>query len=202
MPETIFFRKHLRFFLLIAHLLTACSDHLEPEPSPSSRIHQSDQLLIPATVALPATTPGGTSRVATYYATGVQKYKAQEKPGSSPVTYEWVFVAPEADLYDAKNAKMGTHGAGPFWQLSTGDFIQGQAYAPPKTAPGSDPASIDWLLLMPKSGSAPSGLFQDVDYIQRIATTGGKAPATPPSTPTATADVPYTAVYRFSKINP
>jgi hypothetical protein len=64
-------------------------------------------------VDVPENLPYGNTRVATYYAVGVQKYKAREKAGSYPLAYEWVFVAPQADLYDATNAKVGTHGAGP-----------------------------------------------------------------------------------------
>jgi len=55
--------------------------------------------------------------------------------------------------------------------------------------------------LMPKVGTTPTGIFADVDYIQRIATKGGKAPLTPPSDIDETIDVKYKAVYRFTKIN-
>ena len=61
--------------------------------------------------------------------------------------------------------------------------------------------SIPWLQLMPKAGKVPTGAFSNVNYIQRIATTGGKAPATAPASATETVDVPYTAVYRFAKKN-
>jgi hypothetical protein len=54
---------------------------------------------------------------------------------------------------------------------------------------------------MPKIGKAPTGIFADVSYIQRIATKGGKAPATAPVSASDTIDVHYTAVYRFTKKN-
>lgn len=172
-------------------------------PSPGRVIKESEQLVIPDAVSLPADLPGGNSRVVTFYADGVQKYKAQAKAGSNPVTYEWVFVAPQADLYGENNIKVGTHSAGPTWQLlSPGlDTIYGQAFSPAKTSPSPDGKSIDWLLLMPKPGKTPTGLFASVAYIQRIATSGGKAPATPPIASDQTIEVPYTAVYRFSKHN-
>ncbi len=170
--------------------------------SPAAHIAASEKLVIPATIDLPANLPNGNTRVATFYAEGVQKYKAQEKPGSNPVTYEWVFVAPQADLYDSTNAKVGTHSAGPTWQLSAMDSIYGQHYSPPQTAPSPDSGSIDWLLLMPKTGTIPTGIFTDVSYIQRIATKGGKAPTTPPTSANETAEVKYKAVYRFTKKNP
>lgn len=169
--------------------------------SPAYHIEGSEKLLIPATIELPANSPNGNSRVATYYAEGVQKYKSQPKAGSNPVTYEWVFVAPEAKLYDITNAKIGTHTAGPTWQLSAMDSIYAQQYSPAKSALSADPNSIDWLQLMPKAGKVPTGVFANVSYIQRIATKGGKAPAALPVAGGETIDVSYTAIYRFTKKN-
>jgi hypothetical protein len=169
--------------------------------SPAAHIAASENLTIPATVSVPENLPDGNTRVTTFYAVGVQKYKARIKAGSDPVAYEWVFVAPQADLYDITNAKVGNHGAGPFWTISPLDSIFGQQFVPARTAPSPDPESIDWLLLMPKVGTTPTGIFADVDYIQRIATKGGKAPLTPPTSLTQTVDMKYKAVYRFTRIN-
>ena len=182
--------------------LAANSSALEANGnSPAAHIAASENLTIPATVSVPENLPNGNTRVATYYAVGVQKYKARVKAGSDPVAYEWVFVAPQADLYDNTNSKVGNHGAGPFWTISPQDSIFAQQFAPARTAPSSDPESIDWLLLMPKAGTTPTGIFADVDYIQRIATKGGKAPLTPPTNINETTDVKYKTVYRFTKIN-
>ena len=169
--------------------------------SPAAHIAASESLDIPAAVAVPENLPNGNTRVATFYAVGVQKYKPRVKAGSDPVSYEWVFVAPQADLYDITNAEVGTHGAGPFWEISPADSIFAQQFTPARTAPSPDPESIDWLLLMPKVGTTPTGIFADVDYIQRIATKGGKAPLTPPTSLTQTVDVKYKTVYRFTRIN-
>jgi hypothetical protein len=169
--------------------------------SPAFHITQSESIAIPASVELPANLPNGNTRVATFYAIGVQTYKAQQVAGSNPAVYEWVFVAPSADLYDITNQKAGTHSAGPDWQISAADSMFGQSFTPPRTAPSADPNSIDWLLLMPKTGKTPTGIFANVSYVQRIATNGGKAPATPPVSETDVVDVPYTAVYRFTKQN-
>jgi hypothetical protein len=167
----------------------------------AAHIEASEKLIIPAAVSLPENLPNGNSRVATYYAIGVQKYKAREIPGSNPVAYEWVFVAPLADLFDENNNKVGTHGAGPFWEISPADSIFAQHFSPAKTSPSPDAGSIDWLLLKPKAGTTPTGIFADVDYIQRIATKGGKAPLTPPTYASETVEVKYKAVYRLSKTN-
>ena len=170
--------------------------------SAAANIAVSENLEIPATVAVPENLPNGNTRVATYYAVGVQKYRARIKTGSDPIAYEWVFVAPQADLYDNNNARVGTHGAGPFWEVSPVDSIFAQHFTPARTVASPDGESIDWLLLMPKTGTTPTGIFTDVDYIQRIATKGGKAPLTPPTNLNATADVKYKTIYRFTKKNP
>ena len=169
--------------------------------SAAAQIAASESLVIPASVAVPENLPNGNTRVATYYAVGVRKYRARIIAGSDPVAYEWVFVAPDANLYDNTNTKAGHHGAGPFWTISALDSIFAQHFVPARTAPGDDPESIDWLLLMPKTGTTPTGIFADVDYIQRIATKGGKAPLIAPTSLTQTAEVKYKAVYRFTKIN-
>lgn len=188
--------------LLFATVLTSCKKNKDVEVNtPAYHIAESENLIIPAAVGLPVDQPGGFTRVATYYAEGVQKYKAQAKAGSNPVTYEWVFVAPQAALYDANNKLVGTHGAGPFWQLSAADSLFAQHYTPAKTIASPDAGSIDWLMLKPKEGKTPTGIFAGVTYIQRIATVGGKAPAVLPASASETVEVKYTAIYRFTQKN-
>lgn len=128
--------------------LTACKKDKDTNitDTPARRIVESENLEIPVAVDLPANSPGGNTRVATYFARGVQKYKAQVKAGSFPVTYEWVFVAPQADLYDASNKKVGTHSAGPTWQLSATDSIYGQHFTPAKTSPATDAEQFDKII--------------------------------------------------------
>jgi hypothetical protein len=191
---------------LFTVIVTGCKKNKEDISTatslPAYHIQQSEHLVIPAAIDIPGNTPKGNSRVATYFATGVQKYKAQIKSGSyPPFSYEWVLVAPQANLYDITNKKVGTHSAGPTWQLSEMDSIYGQHFTPAKTVASPDNYSIDWLLLMPRSGKIPTGIFAEVCYIQRIATSGGKAPKQSPTSQDETVEVPYTAVYRFTKKN-
>src|SRR5688572_21597716 len=89
-------------------LLTAiaCKKENEHTNSPARQIATSENLVIPPEVDLPVNQPYGNTRVATYYAEGVQKYKAQAKAGSIPFTYEWVFVAPKAHLFNASYKKI------------------------------------------------------------------------------------------------
>jgi len=189
----------LAAFLLIAAVGCDKEDQVDTD-SPAYQIAQSEKVIMPDAVKLPLNAPKGNGRIFTFYAEGFQKYKAVSK-GGDPNVFEWVFVAPLADLYDIHNNKVGTHSAGPSWQLSANDSIFAQHFTPAKTAPSPDGTSIDWLLLMPKAGKTATGDFADVDYIQRIATKGGKAPTTPPDNISSTVNVPYTAIYRFSKIN-
>ncbi len=194
-----------KFFIAIAVVTVvtlnwSCTKDAKKD-SPANQIFESEKLIIPMGIDLPSNLPGGNTRVATLFAEGVQKYKAQIKAGSFPVTYEWVFVAPKATLYNSSNLKVGTHGAGPHWLLYSLDTIYGQGYAPAKTAASPDVSSIDWLLLIPKVGKTPTGIFSNVSYIQRIATNGGKAPAVLPLAATDTVDVRYTAIYRFTSKN-
>lgn len=185
--------------LVFAAVLTSCKKNKDVAVNtPAYHIAESENLIIPAAVGLPVDQPGGFTRVATYYAEGVQKYKAQAKAGV-PGSYEWVFVAPQADLFDASNKKVGTHGAGPFWQLSAADSLYAQHYTPAKTIASPDAGSIDWLMLKPKEGKTPTGIFAGVAFIQRIATVGGKAPSVLPTNDSQTAEVKYTAIYRFTQ---
>jgi hypothetical protein len=205
--KKIQFRKFIFTSVVSSAMIVGCSHDYDNNidiNSPALRLAESEKLSIPPAIDLPSNEPNGNTRVATFYAEGVQKYKAKLIAGSTPSQYEWIFVAPRADLFNVVNAKVGTHSAGPTWQLlgSTTDSIYGQAFTPAKAAPSSDPGSIDWLQLTPKTGKAPTGLFTNVSYIQRIATNGGKAPLIAPVNATDTIDVPYTAVYRFTKKNP
>jgi hypothetical protein len=184
--------------VFILSVMISCSNEDETDPdSPGSHIAESERLVIPAEVDLPNS---DNTRVATFYAKGVQIYSARQKPDTDPAEYEWAFVSPSANLFNDKNEQVGTHFNGPSWQLASGDRMSGQPFTPARTK-RMDPASIDWLLLMPKDGGSPTGIFKDVIYIQRVATTGGKAPTTPPSSASETIGVDYTAVYRFTKAN-
>jgi hypothetical protein len=51
-------------------------------------------------------------------AKGVQIYECRTKANDPYGAYEWTFVAPEADLYDTKGNKIGTHYAGPRWEAA------------------------------------------------------------------------------------
>jgi hypothetical protein len=127
-------------------------------------------------------------------ATGVQIYECSASK-ADPAQFEWVFKAPEADLFDGEGRKMGKHYAGPTWESNDGSKVTGEVKA--KDA-GPDAGAIPWLLLSAKSTSG-KGVFSRVVSIQRLSTVGGKAP-TQGCDKTQTgkeARVPYKARYTF-----
>jgi hypothetical protein len=127
-------------------------------------------------------------------ARGVQIYECRAKK-DDPTQFEWVFTGPEADLFDARGDKIGRHYAGPTWESNDGSRVVGSVEG---SVPSKDIGAVPWLLLAAKT-HAGNGVFSQVTSIQRLETTGGKAPARGCSQ----ADrgeklrVPYTAVYYF-----
>ena len=127
-------------------------------------------------------------------AKGVQIYECRAKKDQAGA-YEWAFVAPEADLFDARGNKTGRHYAGPHWESNDGSKILGTVKERAE-APTGD--AIPWLLLTAKS-VGPDGSFSKVTSIQRVNTAGGVAPAAGCSQAVAgtPARVNYTADYYF-----
>jgi hypothetical protein len=127
-------------------------------------------------------------------AKGVQIYECRAKKDQAG-GYEWAFVAPEADLFDARGNKTGKHYAGPHWESTDGSKILGTVKER-ADAPTSD--AIPWLLLAAKS-VGPDGSFSKVTSVQRVNTAGGVAPATGCSQADAgkPARIYYTADYYF-----
>jgi hypothetical protein len=127
-------------------------------------------------------------------AKGVQIYECRTKK-DQPGQYEWAFVAPEAELFDARGAKIGKHYAGPHWESNDGSRILGavkeRAFAP-------RPDAIPWLLMTSKS-DGPAGAFSKITSVQRVNTVGGVAPGggCSQSNVGAVGRVSYTADYYF-----
>lgn len=127
-------------------------------------------------------------------ATGVQIYECQASQDQPP-RFEWVFTAPEAELFDRAGRLLGKHYAGPTWLSTDGSTVVGEVKA---RDAGTDPDAIPWLLLTAKSRSG-NGVFGQVGSIQRLETSGGKAPAEPCNQEAVSrvARVPYKATYYF-----
>ena len=140
--------------------------------------------------------PAGQALALEARATGVQIYGCNANK-TDPTRFEWIFKAPEADLFDNAGRKIGKHYAGPTWEALAGGKVVGAVKA---NAPAPEAGAIAWLLLDIKS-SEGSGVFNQARGILRVATHGGIAPAQCCDAAHAgeEARVPYTATYLFLK---
>jgi hypothetical protein len=166
-------------FLLVL-LLAGCAS---PQP-PRSAVEVPDKLRPGADESLAMIVP----------AKGVQIYEC--RAGKDQVGgYEWAFVAPEADLFDAGGNRIGRHYAGPHWESNDGSKVLGTVKER-ADAPAAD--AIPWLLLTAKSVGS-EGSFGKVTSIQRVSTVGGVAPKAGCSQATVgtPARINYTADYYF-----
>jgi hypothetical protein len=149
-------------------------------------------LLSAAVPAIAQQDPGGPPPNAKPFLTltgvGTQNYACTQQLGGPT----WTFTGPEAELRDASDAPVGTHGAGPIWKYKDGSSAKGKLLA---TIPSTDPNAIPWLLLKAGESKGP-GVLAGVTFIRRIDTSGGKAPETPCAL-SATEKVPYKATYAF-----
>ena len=137
--------------------------------------------------------PGANESLAMIVAAkGAQIYQCQSRKDQVGV-YEWTFIAPEADLFDARGNRIGRHYAGPHWEANDGSRVVGTVKER-ADAPAAD--SIPWLLLSAKSVGT-DGAFSKVTSIQRLNTVGGAAPSTGCSSAGIQTRVSYTADYYF-----
>jgi len=146
----------VKVFLLVL-LVAGCAT---PQP-PRSAVEVPDKLR-----------PGANESLAMIFsAKGVQIHECRARKDQAG-EYEWAFVAPEADLFDARGNRIGRHYAGPHWESTDGSKILG-AVKERADAPAAD--AIPWLLLTAKS-DGPQGSFGKVTSVQRVNTVGGVAP--------------------------
>jgi hypothetical protein len=106
---------------------------------------------------------------------------------------DWGRAVPDATLF-VGNAPLISHFAGPTWESPSGSRVQGAVV----NAVIVDTNAIPWLLLsaVPDKTQGP-GIFADTTFIQRVNTTGGKAPFENGTFVGQVAEVPYTADYFF-----
>jgi Protein of unknown function (DUF3455) len=149
---------------LLAVMLAGCATTVfEAPPVPKAPA-------LEAAIVLPAVqAPAGELPLMTVAANGVQIYECRITQGTNPA---WTFVAPEADLFDAQGRRIGSHGAGPFWQHADGSRFVGTVSA---RADAPRPGAIPWLLLAARQ-QGPEGMFSTVRSVQRVNTVGGQAP--------------------------
>ena len=132
--------------------------------------------------------PEGNEVAFRVYASGVQVYWWN---GTS-----WGFVGPIATLYAnaGMTGRVGLHYGGPTWKSNSGSLVIGKN--PIRCTP--DPDSIPWLRLEADETDG-AGIFNGVTFIQRVNTSGGKAPSAPGTIDGEEVSVPYTTEYVFYK---
>jgi Protein of unknown function (DUF3455) len=131
--------------------------------------------------------PAGQVLIADFAARGVQVYQC--------TAGAWVFLEPAANLLGSDvpptSVKTAIHFRGPSWESTDdGSLVQGKVIASSPVT-GSIPE-----LLLQATLNRGTGIFGQVAYIQRLATSGGTAPAGA-CTDGQTSGVPYQAEYRF-----
>lgn len=147
-------------FLALLMAVGSCVSFAYPESGTAPAVPES--LKVPATQVLALEA----------HAAGVQIYTCSAGK-ADPARFEWVFKAPEADLWDGNGKKIGKHYAGPTWESFDGSKVVGEVVAKDD---GPDAGAIPWLLLRAKSTSG-NGVFGTTLSVQRLSTVGGKAPA-------------------------
>lgn len=142
------------------------------------------------------TPPAGSKYAMTTAGIGQITYECRAKAGAAEA-YEWVFVAPVAELYDSNKIMVGKYYGGPTWEAMDGSKVTGKQVA---VSPASGPGNIP-LQLVQANPAMGSGAMTDVTYIQRLNTVGGVAPSTPcvKANVGAKQQVQYQADYVFYK---
>jgi uncharacterized protein (DUF2147 family) len=143
--------------------------------------------------------PSGQVLAVTARGIGVQIYECVSAK-DDPSHFSWTLKSPEAVLQLGSGVVLGKHYAGPTWESTDGSKVFGEVTA---KLDAPDSAAIPWLLLRAKSTSG-AGIFSAVGSIQRLATVGGRAPATGCDQTQSGKEtrVPYSAEYRFFTARP
>ena len=182
---------HLRRVLaplpVLALLLAACATN-----NPSAALAAPAAPPVPGDIAVEA----GHKPFLVGHAAGVQIYTCTVTSGA----FAWGPATPRADLYDDRGHAIVHHFGGPSWQAKDGSTVVARR----DSGVSVDPTAIPWLRL--KTVAATPGPDGDrlagTTYIQRIATTGGLAPAArecDAGSVGSVREVPYTADYVFWK---
>lgn len=148
-------------------LLAACGQ-MPSKPAAMAPMFSQDSL--PDAVKVPA----GHRVAMETVGVGEITYECRAK-ANMPGSFEWVFVGPMAELRSRAGAAVGRYWGPPAtWASGDGSAITGTQVAVAPAAAGSIP-----LQLVKANPATGAGAMTGVAYIQRVATQGGVAPATP-----------------------
>lgn len=144
-------------------LLAACAS------TPMMADPRVDNAALPEAVRVPA---GEMQKLWTRGA-GEITYECREN-AQMPGQFAWAFVVPKADLTDANGKVVGKYYGGPTWEHMDGSKLTGKQVAVAPAQPGNIP-----LQLVRAEPAMGTGVLQGVNFIQRLNTSGGVAPAAP-----------------------
>jgi hypothetical protein len=167
------------------------------DPAHPWRVAPSGELARPMMPDRSLDPPANQVPVLIAYGQGVQRYVCKEKEQARG-SFEWVLKEPQAKLSDAAGHPIGSHAAGPSWQLADGSKAVRKKLVASVPALAAD--AVPWLLLA--IDSSGKGALAGTEYVQRVDTVGGVAPAAPAAScdaahAGATQDVEYRATYVF-----
>lgn len=149
-------------------LLGACASN--PMSSSPMMAKPYDQGMLPAAVQVPAGNKVSMETVGV----GEITYECRAKAGAAG-QQEWVFVGPDAKLMDRSGKQVGKYYGPPAtWESNDGSKLTATQVAVAPAAAGSIP-----LQLVKANPAMGNGAMTGTTYIQRVATQGGVAPATP-----------------------
>lgn len=172
-----------------AVLLTACGS-MSGSGMMAPTFNQSS---LPPTIMVP---PGNKVALETV-GMGIVTYECRDK-ANAPGQTEWVFAGPDAKLMDRSGKQVGKYYGPPAtWEAMDGSKVTATQLA---VAPSS-PTALPYQLVKANPAMG-SGAMTGVTYIQRVALTGGIAPAAMPCTPATKGqkqNVQYQADYIFWK---
>ena len=146
--------------------LTACGSMSSGKPTMANMYSQAS---MPTTVQVPA----GHKVALETVGAGDITYQCSPKKDMAD-QFEWVFVGPDAKLNDRSGKQVGKYYGPPAtWESMDGSKLTGSQVAVAPSSAGNIP-----LQLVKANPAMGSGAMMGVTYIQRVATSGGVAPAT------------------------
>ena len=150
--------------LLGLAMLTGCGSMSSMKPMSAMY----SQASLPAAVQVPA----GNKVAMESVGVGDITYQCNPKKDMAG-QFEWVFVGPDAKLNDRSGKQVGKYYGPPAtWESMDGSKLTGMQVAVAPSSAGNIP-----LQLVKANPAMGSGAMMGVTYIQRVATSGGVAPA-------------------------
>jgi hypothetical protein len=147
--------------------LTACGSMSPMKPMAAAPMYS--QANLPAAVQVPA----GHKVAMETVGAGDITYQCNPKKDMAG-QFEWVFVGPDAKLNDRSGKQVGKYYGPPAtWESMDGSKITGMQVAVAPSSAGNIP-----FQLVKANPAMGTGAMTGVAYIQRVATSGGVAPAT------------------------